>query len=61
MRALALILFLFSASVKAANIMVIDGGLEPAYRSTLQNQGRLLRESCYSYNGQVRMGLNFYK
>ena len=54
MKRLIWMLLLAPLSVKAANIMVIDGGLEPNYRFTLVNQNRLLKESCYSFDGEIR-------
>ncbi|MBL4672070.1 MAG: hypothetical protein JKX81_07385 [Arenicella sp.] len=54
MRIFILVILLVSVSAEGANIMVIDGGLEPGYRSTLVSQNRILRESCYSNDMQIR-------
>ena len=54
MKRLIWTLLLAPLSVKAANIMVIDGGLEQNYRFNMVNQNRLLKESCYSLDGKVR-------
>jgi len=55
MRVLLMTLLLVVASAKGANIYVIDGGLEPVYIPQIQN--RLLRESCYSVNGDSKRSL----
>lgn len=49
-----LCLVVLSTNAGAGNIFVVDSGLYPVYRSQLHGAGRLLKESCYSANGDLR-------